>query len=191
MLTRRGSHAVARLRPFAILALAAGIVGCHHDDEPAKATPSTTYNLTSVSSNQVVVSPPVATISEGRNLVISGTIHRQPGVAGELDGRVDVDLIGPDGMVLDKSLHCHLLPNAVPMDPSKSATYAPTPFGYVPPVGSTLRARYVDRQTEILEDLKDGDLDYNGNGGHSGSDVPRSSENGSAPTNASGGGSGT
>jgi hypothetical protein len=165
-----------------------GLAGCHHEDDTGKSKLESTYKTLAEQSPQVVVSPPVPVILNGRNLGISGTIHRQAGFAGVLDGRVDVDLIGPDGMLLDKSLHCHLIPAAIPADASQNATYAPTPFGYIPPAGSTLRARYVDRQAMILEDLKEGDLDYNGNGGHVGADVPRSQENGSGPTNPTGGG---
>ena len=189
MLTRRASHPVARLRPLAAVVLAAGVVGCQQND-PAANQPSDRYHCVAVSSPQVAVSPPVANVQHGI-LTISGTAHRQPGATGPLDGRVDVDLIGPDGMMLDKSLHCHLQPNTIPADPGQVAAYAPTPFGYVPPTGSTLRARYVTAKDAVLEDLKDGDLDYNGNGGHSGSDVPRSQENGAAPANPSGGGNGT
>ncbi len=193
MLTRRGTHAVARLRPLAIplatIALTAGAVGCHHNDDPHKQKIEQTYLLKSQNTAQVVVGPPVAEVDDGV-LRVSGTVHRQPGAAGVLDGRVDVDLIGPDGMMLDKSLHCNLQPSAVPMDASQAATYAPTPFGYVPPAGSTLRARYVDRATEILENLREGDLNYNGNGGHTGADIRPSQENGSSPANPSGGGNG-
>ena len=193
MLTRRGPQAIARFSSLAMAALVAVAVGCHEGDsagsQPSQPQSTGKLKLEAAPSTEVVVSPPVADIKDGV-LRVSGTIHRQPGVPGILDGRVDVDLIGPDGMRLDRSLHCPLAPPTVPMDPSVSATYAPTPFGYVPPDGSTLRARYVDRQTSVLEDLKDGDLDYNGNGGHVGNDVPRSQENGSMPTNPTGGGNG-
>jgi hypothetical protein len=198
VLTRRGPQAIARFSSLAVAALAAVAVGCHEGDstggqtasQPSASQSTGKLKCEAVSSAEVVVSPPVVDIKDGV-MRISGTIHRLPGVPGLLDGRVDVDLIGPDGLRLDRSLHCHLEPAGVPMDPGASAAYSPTPFGYVPPDGSTLRARYVDRQAAVLEDLKDGDLDYNGNGGHIGNDVPRSQENGSMPTNSSGGGSGS
>ena len=188
MLTRRGPQAVVRFHPLAAVALAVAAVGCHHGDAVSSGGPQPTGKLKceAVSSAQVAVSPPVVDIQDGV-MRISGTVHRMPGVTGRLDGRVDVDLVGPDGLLLDRSLHCSLQPHGVPMDPNASSGYAPTPFGYVPPEGSTLRARYVDRQASILEDLKDGDLNYNGNGGHVGADVPRSQENGSMPANPTGG----
>ncbi len=187
MLTRL--PAVRRTCNLIALAGLAVAAGCHTGETVSSNSPkpSGTYKCNSVSSSQVVVSPPTVDVTDDV-MRLSGTVQRRPGVTGILDGRVDVDLVGPDGLLLDKSLHCHLQPETVPTDATKSATYAPTPFGYVPPVGSTLRARYVDRQAAILEDLKDGDLDYNGNGGHIGEDVPRSQENGSMPTNPTGGG---
>ena len=187
-------HAAAR-HAAAVLTVALGLAGgsgCHHEDSISSggAQPTGNIKCTAVSSAQVAVAPPVVDIRQGI-MRISGTVHRQPGVTGPLDGRVDIDLIGPDGLVLDKSLHCHLLPGTVPVDPNQSAAYSPTPFGFVPPAGSTLRARYVDRQTAILENLQDGDLDYNGNGGHVGTDVNRSSTNGGMPLNTNGGGTGS
>ena len=164
--------------------LLVAVVGCHDSEEVSGGPkPTGEYKAQGVSSAQVAVGAPVAVVKDGV-LTISGDVHRLPGVTDRLDGRVDVDLIGPDGLQLDKSLRCHLEPPTVPMDPNHASIYAPTPFGYVPPAGSTLRARYVDHQAAILEDLKDGDLDYNGNYGHTGMGVSPTQENGSAPARA-------
>ena len=173
---------------FGSVVLLAAVVGCHDSEEVSGGPkPTGEYKAQGVSSAQVAVGPPVAVVKDGV-LTISGDVHRMPGVTDRLDGRVDVDLIGPDGLQLDKSLRCHLEPPTLSMDPNHASVYAPTPFGYVPPAGSTLRARYVDHQAAILEDLKDGDLDYNGNYGHTGIGVSPTQENGSAPAAPSGGG---
>ncbi len=205
MLTRRGPHALIRSVAAAVsaaaLAVAGGtLAGCHTGESVSSASGGGTetaggrpesskqpLKVEAVSSAQVAVSPPVVLIEDGV-MRITGTVHRQPGVAGPLQGRVDIDLIGPDGLFLDKSLHAPVQGGAVPGDANTSVAYAPTPFGYVPPAGSILRARFVDRQASILEDLKDGDLDVNGNGGHTGDGVSRSASNGSMPLNSTGGG---
>ena len=189
MPTRR--RPIAALAPLALaVPLALAAAGCHgptvvsgpgHPDGPLKCT--------SVNSSDVVVSPPTVEVQDG-TMSLSGTVHRVAGATGKLNGRVDIDLIGPDGLKLDKSLHAPLIPNNIPADPNVAARYSPTPFGYVPPAGSTLRARYVDRQEAIREGLEDGILDYNGNNGHTGEGVNRSQENGSHP-GESGGGVGT
>ena len=181
MLTRRRRSPAA----LASLVLAASAVGCAggkpvlsgptHPDGPLKCQ--------AVASKDVVVSPPEVAVQDGM-MTVTGTIHRQPGVTGLLDGRVDVDLIGPDGLKLDTMpLHAPMVPGAVPMDPSASAVYSPTKFGYAPPPGSIIRARYVDYKTMINENLRDGILEPNGNGGHTGEGVSPTAENGSSPVN--------
>ena len=200
MLTRRGSHVLIRSVAALSVASLAVVAGCHTGESvssdsgggtsTASGKPESSkqpFRVEAVSSAQVAVSPPVVLVDDGV-MRISGTVHRQAGVAGPLQGRVDIDLIGPDGLFLDKSLHCNLQGGAIPTDANTSVAYAPTPFGYVPPAGSTLRARFVDRQAAILENLKDGDLDVNGNGGHTGDGVSRSAANGAMPLNTTGGG---
>ena len=185
-----------RRRPFApsVAALAAALVatatlvgGCTDDASISRAgDPHSFLKCESVSTDQVTVGPPVVEIRNGV-MSISGSVRRKPGVTALLDGRVDLDLIGPDGLKLDKSLHAPLVPNDIPMGDNGSSRYAPTPFGFVPPANSTVRARYVTRMEGIKESIDDGILDYNGNNGHTGNDVPRSQENGSTPANATGG----
>ena len=179
------------LAPLGLTGLLAVVGGCSHAAVVSgPEEPNGPLKCQSVSSKDVAVSPPTVVVQNGV-MTISGTVHRQVGATGPLDGRVDIDLIGADGLPLDKSLHASLIPNTVPENPSVPARYSPTPFGYVPPAGSVVRARYVDRQTAILENLKDGILDVNGNGGHTGEGVRQSAENGSMPTNPTSGGGGS
>jgi hypothetical protein len=182
VLTRRRPP-VAPLATLGLTALLTASQGCHSSDDDARA--ASMLRCEAVSSAQVAVSPPTVVVHNGM-IEVAGTVHRQAGVTGPLDGRVDIDLIGPDGLRLDRSLHAPLIPNTVPADPTQVARYAPTAFGYVPPAGSVLRARYVDRMQARKENIEDGVLDVNGNGGHTGNDVPMSQENGSMPTSPAG-----
>ncbi len=127
----------------------------------------------------------------GGVLRLSGTVQRRPGVTGELDGLVDVDLIGPDGLLLDKQ---PALPPAAEHRPGRREQdghlLARPRSGTSPRSGRRCGPGTSTGRTAIRENLKEGDLDYNGNGGHIGTDVPRSQENGSMPTNPTGGGGG-
>ena len=182
-----------RRRPLAALiplglatAVTVGAAGCSHPAVVSRqGDPNSPLHCEAVPSDQVVVSPPIVSVQSGV-MSIAGDVHRQPGVTGPLDGLVAIDLIGPDGLKLDKALHAPLQPGNIPEDPNQSARYAPANFGYVPPIGSTVRAHYLTRQEAILQNMKDGVLDYNGNGGHVGDGVPRSQENGSMPTSPAG-----
>jgi hypothetical protein len=150
-----------------LLAVSLGLAqtGCHSHRPPESfEAGGTSGKVAVIGSDLVVLDLPTVDISHG-NILISGTVHRRPGVTGELPGRVDIEFLDPDGEYLD-GLPALLTPRAVPVDPSASATYA-TSYGFIPPRGSTVRVHFVDRDTMIREDLEGGINGY-GTGGKTG-----------------------
>jgi len=136
-----------------------------------------------VANDLVILDLPTVEISRHGIVTISGTVHRKPGVSGELPGRVDIEFLDSEGQYLD-GLPALLTPRAVPVDPNALATYT-TNYGYMPPAGSTVRVHFVDRQTQIEEDLAG---DNYGSGGAGGGKAQ--GYTGSHTTHSSGGGHG-
>jgi len=114
----------------------------------------------------VILDMPEVQVSYG-TIYIYGTVHRRPDVHGELPGRVDIEFLTPEGEYLD-GVPALLSPHAVPLDPKATASYS-TSYGSVPPPGSIIQVHFVDRQTQMEEDLQGNDFQYNHNAAKTGS----------------------
>jgi hypothetical protein len=106
-----------------------------------------------VADYSVVVDPPVVKV-DGPTTTISGTIHRQPGNADSITGRLDIDFIAPDGDVLD-SITCGFNPKKLPLDPNGTSTYE-IGYGVVFPKDTKVQVKFVDSATAEREDADNG-----------------------------------
>jgi hypothetical protein len=148
--------------------LLAGLLGCQTTARSSDhfAANGTKGTVTVVGDPSVVLDLPAVDINHD-TIFITGTVHRKAGIPGDLPGRVDIEFLTAEGQYLD-GLPALLTPRAIPFDPGESARYS-TSYGFVPPVGSIVRVHFVDRETQIKEDLQGTDFSYGGsNGAHGG-----------------------
>ncbi len=116
----------------------------------------------------LVFGPPQVTIEKGV-LTVEGTVSRKPGDHDVIAGRIDIDLIASNGENL-AWLTALLTPNPVPDDEKGQSTYV-VRYGLVPPAGTTVQVRFVDKATATQEDIDDREYSgggYGGGGGHGG-----------------------
>lgn len=136
-----------RIRNFlAPLLLSCLSAGCMSGPHSSPGAPPATV----LADKRVVLDSIVVQTDDGHGaLEISGAVHRRPGVAGSLSGRVDIEYINVDGELLDEW--------PVRLDPTDLSTNKPSTFHtpyYIPPKGSRIRIHFVDAQTEIAEDFE-------------------------------------
>ena len=153
---------------YSMILLALGFAGlstgCHHTPKGSTQFDAngSQGSVAVVADNLVELDLPIVRVEKG-TIYISGTVHRRTVASEALPGRVDIEFLGPGGEYLD-GLPALLTPRAVPADPNTPATYS-TSYGYVPPGGSTVRVHFVDRDTQIREDLEGNDFSYSAGGG--------------------------
>jgi hypothetical protein len=141
--------------------------GCHGSgskdtlDEPA--TSASGLHAEGQSSDLVDVGRPLVEVSDGV-LNVSGHVRRKAGTTATIAGRVNIDVIGPDGAML-VWLPAVLAPNPLPTEGGGEAGYE-IHYGWVPPAGSTVRVHFVDAKTAALEDADE--TEYSGGGAHGG-----------------------
>ena len=160
-----------RFAYLATLAVGLGLVAGCHESRPAGSIdePAATSGLKAegVSTDFVEVGRPRVEIDDGV-LNVSGHVRRKLlAASSKIEGRVDVDIIGPDGAMLTW-LPAVLAPNPLPTEGSGEAGYE-LHYGWLPPAGSTVRVHFVDQKTAALEDA--GDTEYtsgSAHGGHAG-----------------------
>jgi hypothetical protein len=146
-----------------VLGLAGLSAGCHHTPKPAEHFEANGIqgSVAVVPNDLVELDLPVVKVEKGTTY-ISGVVHRKTTGSEAIQGRVDIEFLGPGGEYLD-GLPALLTPRAVPADANTPATYS-TSYGYVPPTGSTVRVHFIDRDTQIQEDLEGNDFSYSGGG---------------------------
>ncbi len=94
----------------------------------------------------------------GGVMTVRGRVHRKAAAIGEISGRMDIDLIGPDGK-LSQTLTALLTPDPVPSEANGESGYV-VYYGWIPPSGSTVKARFVDWTTAKTEDTHTASHDY-------------------------------
>jgi hypothetical protein len=153
----------ARNRVSQAIALTAGLLtagafsGCH------KPNVASDLRIEPQANDWVEVSKPTV-IYDKDAMVVAGHVKRKPGVTGEIAGRVDVDVIGPDGKPV-AWIPALLTPSSLP-DANGQSDYT-VRYGYIPLAGSTVQVRFVDAETAKLEDTDN--VEYsNGKGGAGG-----------------------
>jgi hypothetical protein len=149
---------------LAVTLLSLPMTGCHTAPKPADhfEADGVKGSVAVLPNDQVIVDLPVVEAHNGV-VSISGTVHRKPGVTGELPGRIDIEFLDAEGQYLD-GLPALLTPRAVPVDPNSTARYS-TNYGYVPPEGSTVRVHFINHERQIEEDAEGDDFSYGGNSG--------------------------
>jgi hypothetical protein len=158
----------ATVRPMvaslAVTLLSLSMTGCHTAPKPADhfEADGVKGSVAVLPHDQVIIDLPSVDVHNGI-ISISGTVHRKPGVTGELPGRIDIEFLDAEGQYLD-GLPALLTPRVVPVDPNSTARYS-TNYGYIPPEGSTVRVHFIDHEKQIEEDAEGDDFSYGGNAG--------------------------
>lgn len=158
----------------AAAAFAVAGTGCHRDrfttaGGDAGNSGKQFLHVEGVSTDQVEVLPPTVSVTENV-MTVTGTVRRKDNAPDGLAGRVDIDVLGPDGVRIGFPWIAGLAPPVVSADAAGS-TYAPN-IGYLPVKGSTIRVRFLTRQEAQAEDNVNRDPNNTGNGGHTGEDQP-------------------
>ena len=138
--------------------------GCDSQSSPPSDAPPPpeTVRVEAVSDKQVEVTPPTVTIADGV-MDVSGYVRRLATARREIRGRVDIDVTDPDGEVL-AWIPALLTPEKLPAQAGGEAGYV-VHYGWVPPAGSIVKVRFVDKATAVIEDSEG--AEYEGaTGGH-------------------------
>src|SRR5437660_50319 len=100
--------------------------GCHGSGPVSDPT----LHTEGVANPWVVVSKPIVTVHRGE-MTVSGDVRRKPGVTGDVVGRVDIMVVGPDGgsLIWVPAL---ITPNPIPTAGRGESQHV-VHYGYVPP----------------------------------------------------------
>lgn len=146
------THAVA----FSLLA---ALTACRSDNndpdrDPSVPPPPEGIKVQMIQDKQVRLLTPAVDFGGGV-MNITGLVRRRPGVHGVIAGRVDIDVVDSDNNNLDW-IPALLYPSPMPSEGKGESGYT-IHYGWIPPVGSIIRVRFVDTQTAAKEDLGDAD----------------------------------
>jgi hypothetical protein len=153
----------------------AALAGCHsspstdttevEERDPGVPAPPEGVKVVVGQDKQVRVLSPTVEFDTGI-MNISGYVRRRPGTRGVLTGRIDIDVLDADGASLDW-IPALLVPGSIPTEGKGESGYV-IHYGWIPPTGSTIKVRFVDTKTALLEDTGDYDTVGGSYGSHNG-----------------------
>jgi hypothetical protein len=138
--------------------------GCQDSTAPAGkegAAPSG-MRVEGVSTDKLEVPPPNVSIDGDGVMTVQGNVRRRAGVTETISGRVDIDVIGPDGKPLEW-IPALLTPDPMPTEGKGESGYI-IHYGWIPPSGSTVRVHWVDSKTAAREDADETEYSSGGYG---------------------------
>jgi hypothetical protein len=150
---------------LALLLTACSSTNNDPDRDPSVPPPPEGVKVEIIQDKQIHVLAPIVEFDSGV-MNITGYVRRKPGVRGVITGRVDIQVVDPDGTELDW-IPALVVPSSIPTEGRGEAGYV-IHYGWIPPAGSIIKVSFVDSKTAALEDSADGDTVGGTYGSHTG-----------------------
>jgi len=147
---------------FAAITLVAALMGGCASSESNSGSPPEGVSAAATDSDLLDFGAPQVLVEKGV-MTVEGTVTRKPGDHDVIAGRIDIDVYAANGENL-AWLTALLTPDPVPDDQKSESTYV-VRYGFVPPPGSTVQVRFVDKATATQEDVDDREYAGGGYGG--------------------------